>query len=458
MLPDAEGPSDGEPIRTASVWRGSAAAFAGSVSGVVLGLATSLLVARGLGPSGKGSYDLGIATAGLLALAIGLSLPAGIAFAVAQRKSNPAKLARLLVALAGVQAAIAAVVLAVGMAVASGFFGSFPGLATAALVVIVSASTLSAGLRGILVGVESIGRAAMLDLLTRVLILAGIALVLIASALGAGSATYVGLLWATALAGLIACLFAWVALRHVRHGPAGPSGARVILAFSLPAHLGNLVQYLNYRLDLFLISLFATIASVGIYALAVSFAQMVWLAPNAIAVALLPRVAEESSRGSGDTDVARVTRVTFVLSILAAILLAVAGPPVITVLFGRDFSPAGSQLILLLPGVTLFGPATVLAAYIGGRGRQRLNLNISIVALAVTVLFDLWLIPPLAGYGAAIASTLSYATTAMLTFFVATRLGTLRLRDMFIPRRGDLATARAVLDILRGSAGGHRRR
>jgi O-antigen/teichoic acid export membrane protein len=450
MTFSADSRSEVAQIRTASVWRGSAAAFAANVSVVVLGLATSLLVARGLGPTGKGSYDLGIATAGLLTLAIGLSLPGGIAYAVAQRKSSPSTLARLLVALAGAQAAIAALVLLVGTAIASDFFGSLPGLATGALVVIIAANTLVASLRGILVGVESIGRASLLDLLGRLLTFSGIACALVLSLLSRELADYVELLWATALAGVISCLLAWAALRQARRAPAGPPGARVILAFSLPAHLGNLVQFLNYRLDLFLVSAFATVASVGIYALAVSFAQMAWLAPSAIAVALLPRIAAEAGGGVGATDVARVARVSFALSVLAALVLSVGGPPVIAVLYGHEFGEAGGQLLLLLPGITLFGPAIVLASYIAGLGRQKLNMYVSIVALVVTIAFDLLLIPPLAGYGAAIASTLSYATTAVLTFAVASRMGSLTLVDMLIPRREDLGMARIVLETIRG--------
>lgn len=436
--------------RSVSVWQGSGPAFLANISGVVLGMATSLLAARGLGPTGKGSYDLGIATAGLLTLAIGLSLPGGIAYAVARRKSSTATLARLLLALAGAQAAVATAALVLGATVASGVIGSFPPAATAALIVIVTASALVAGLRGILVGVESIARAAILDFLGRLFVFGAAAVVLSATVIAHAQPTYVELLWATAVAGLVTCLIAWAALKDARRAPEGPSAARVILGFALPAHLGNLVQFLNYRLDLFLVSAFASIASVGIYALAVSFAQMVWLAPNAIAVALLPRVAAEAAGASGITDVARISRVTFVLSLLAALALAIVGPPAIAILFGRDFRDAGGQLLLLLPGVTLFGPATVLAAYIGGLGRQRLNLYVSLVALVVTIAFDLLLIPAMAGSGAAIASTLSYATTAILTFVVAARLGHLPLTDLVMPRSGDLEGAREMLNRIRG--------
>ena len=46
-------------------------------------------------------------------------------------------------------------------------------------------------------------------------------------------------------------------------------------------------------------------------------------------------------------------------------------------------------LLWLLPGIVLFSIANVLAAYIAGIGKPRLNLLVSGVSLIVTITLDL---------------------------------------------------------------------
>lgn len=74
--------------RSASMVRSGARAFAASLVAVAAGFAVSVTVARALGPTGKGAYDLSMATGALLILALGLALPAGITFVVAKRRAG----------------------------------------------------------------------------------------------------------------------------------------------------------------------------------------------------------------------------------------------------------------------------------------------------------------------------------------------------------------------------------
>src|SRR6185369_15623939 len=67
---------------------------------IPIGIASSVLIARTIGPAGKGAFDLIIATATLLLMVLGLSLPAGVTYEVARGDANIPSLARRLVLLA----------------------------------------------------------------------------------------------------------------------------------------------------------------------------------------------------------------------------------------------------------------------------------------------------------------------------------------------------------------------
>ena len=75
------------------------------------------------------------------------------------------------------------------------------------------------------------------------------------------------------------------------------SGLKGALAFALPCYAANTAQFLNYKLDVFVVGFFAGTTSVGRYTLAVSLAQLLWLMSNSVASVLLPKVAASTDVG-----------------------------------------------------------------------------------------------------------------------------------------------------------------
>lgn len=72
-------------------------------------------------------------------------------------------------------------------------------------------------------------------------------------------------------------------------------------------------------------------------------------------------------------------------------------------------------MLALLPGVVFLGSAKVLTNEIAGRGYPHYNSINAGLALVLTVILDLMLIPQYGVLGAALASSIAY----MVIFFVA---------------------------------------
>src|SRR5678816_3875058 len=79
-------------------------AFGVNIFLLPLGIATSILIAQTVGPTGKGSLDLIIATSALLAMVLSMSLPQGVTFVVAQGKAVANSIASQLVVVSILQA------------------------------------------------------------------------------------------------------------------------------------------------------------------------------------------------------------------------------------------------------------------------------------------------------------------------------------------------------------------
>jgi O-antigen/teichoic acid export membrane protein len=207
--------------------------------------------------------------------------------------------------------------------------------------------------------------------------------------------------------------------------------------FGVQGQVGNLVQLLNYRLDQYIVLLFVSTAGVGIYAVSVTMSQSVWFIANAVAVVLLPRLT-----AADEADAARTTplvcRNTLLLSALAAAGLGAVSPWLVEGLFGAKFGPSLAPLLWLLPGTVALAGSKILTSYIFSQGRPMTNSLITIASLVVTLAADFALIPSLGLTGAAIASSLAYGVHFALSLAAYRRLSGGSVWEAVIVRGDDL--------------------
>jgi O-antigen/teichoic acid export membrane protein len=183
--------------------------------------------------------------------------------------------------------------------------------------------------------------------------------------------------------------------------------------YGLKAYVGNLAQFLNYRLDMLLVAAFLTPASVGFYSIAVAIAERLWMLPGAIATVLFPRISSLKDKEANNLT-PRIARYTFLIIFVLALILALIARPLIKILFGSVFLPSVMPLIILLPGIIALGGCKILTADLAGRGKPQFGTYAAFVSLAVNIPLNLWLIPKWGISGAAFASSVAYITATLI--------------------------------------------
>ncbi|MGB2693644.1 MAG: oligosaccharide flippase family protein [Dehalococcoidia bacterium] len=215
------------------------------------------------------------------------------------------------------------------------------------------------------------------------------------------------------------------------------SSLREQVRFGMQGQVGNLIQLLNYRLDQYIVLLFVSTAGVGIYAVSVTVSQTIWFFANAVAAVLLPRLtATDKAEAARTTPL--VCRNTLLVSVLAAGALAAFSPWLIEGLFSKDFSSAVVPLLWLLPGTVALAGSKILTSYIFSQGRPLTNSLITAAALAVTLVADFALIPPLGVTGAAIASSIAYSVHFALSLVAYRNLSGGSMWEAVVVRGDDL--------------------
>jgi O-antigen/teichoic acid export membrane protein len=195
----------------------------------------------------------------------------------------------------------------------------------------------------------------------------------------------------------------WDALREqIRYGAQGQTA--------------NLAALFNYRLDQFLVAAFVSRAAVGHYTVAVGLAESVWWLSSSVAIVLMPRLTE-MERAEADRAAPLACRNTLFLSIIASLVLIAVSPLAIDILFGDEFDPAWTPLVLLMPGIVAASATRVLGSYLFSQGKLIYNTYATFIALGLTIALDFILIPTLEVDGAATASSIAYVAALVATLY-----------------------------------------
>jgi O-antigen/teichoic acid export membrane protein len=226
------------------------------------------------------------------------------------------------------------------------------------------------------------------------------------------------------LAHVLTAAFALAAARDIWLPPLRPEldgHAVVLVRLALVMGAVQVVNLVSYRAELFVLQRYRGLADVGIYSIAMQAAEALWLIPAAIATAVTAPAVHDT-----EPEAVRLIRrsVAKGLAYTAAAALAVGliAPFAIPLIFGEPFRPAWRALALLLPGVVLYAPVTILVVYLSVRhGRPRLSLAVAVAGLVVTLAAAIVTIPRWGGEGAAVASTIGYAVGGLLAWLLFER-------------------------------------
>lgn len=407
-------------------------------------LATDVVLARTLGPDGKGRFTLVVVLAQLGAIAVSLGLDRAIGYTSAQgRGVARSALGNGVVWTLAVGIAAGAVLLLVAAAV------GIPSLGLPEVIFAAIALPLELGFSFWLLAL--LGRQQVVGynaarLLRRAMLLGGLVLL---AAVGLNVRAALAL---NALGLVTAIALATIYLARAGATPGRPDRTLLgqQLRYGVRSWPGELADRFQFRLDAFVVNAVTGVVATGVYSVAASGAEALWYIPAALGAVLFGRAAAAGHAAAPLTS--RLTRATLALGLALAIPAAFLAPFLIEALYGPAFGPAVRALQLLLPGVVAYGVAAILSQYLLATGAPGRSTFARLAGLAVNVAANLVLVP-LAGIdGAAIASSISYTVTAAVMLWLYLGATGRGLAETLLLRRADLAAVGTAFRAGRGAS------
>lgn len=389
---------------TSSIFfRNIVATFGNRVLLLGIGFFTSVLVARILGPEGRGGYAVAAAIGTIGVQLCNLGLHASNTYAVAKDRQLLSTLV------------MNSITVGVGFGgIVAGILGSlfyfWPFLAPLhGPLLWLGLFWIPLGLcylffQNLLLGIDEVNAYNLVELVSKVLSVLFLAAVLLYGVVTPEIVFVTGLI-------ALGCSLAWTAviLRGHKVRFALPSLAlfREHFGYSLRGYVAALFAFVALRLDLLIIQYLLGAEQTGYYSVAITLTDALYVLPITVGTILFPKLsgmASDVERWDFTKGVAATVGLTMIVIATAASL---GSQTLITALYSDAFSPAAAAFVWLLPGIVVLSISSLLMNYLASVGMPPVVMYSSGAAAGANIILNLKLIPTFGIVGASVSMSLS---------------------------------------------------
>jgi len=192
------------------------------------------------------------------------------------------------------------------------------------------------------------------------------------------------------------------------------------------------------RISLVMGAWFTNRAEVGLFAVGRSFAEALLLVYGAVGPLIFSYVGGMDHPKDRHLFIGRVCRVSFLVFAVISVGIAIVAPIGTRLIFGSQY--AGSYVVvwMLLPGLVFSAQQRILENYLWGRAKHVPLILVHAISILVVVGGGAIFAPNLGATGIALASTMSFVVSFVLTVGIATRSDGLSVVGLVLPRAGDI--------------------
>lgn len=364
-----------------------------------VGLVTTVLLARWLGPEDRGTLAILVLSLTLVTLVLQFGVPEALIYVLGARLHGESEIVSTVLAYSLTVSVAAA---AVGL-VALRFWTNLDGVTRAGLVVAGCLSMQATYARHLLLGAKAFGAYSTSVIAEGFTYLAGLV-----ACWFLGGLTVPRAVWAYALSLGVATSLAWATV-VVRAGGKPSFTAlrpRVItdsLSRGIHLFVSGFGSFGVQRLSYFLLEAYAGARAVGLYAAAATVPSLFANVPQQVATVLYSHVAGRRGEESRAKPVVALVQLFAIAAAVVLVPVVLFADEIVLLLFGAEFAGTGATLVLLSIAMAFAGIATVIFNAMAGEGLHRYGSYLTLLTLVAVACLGWWWIPAHGLEGAAAA-------------------------------------------------------
>jgi O-antigen/teichoic acid export membrane protein len=377
---------------------------------VMIGLTSTLFIARVLGPVGKGLFTLTIAfSTFFIALFSGSLGQANVTLSDNLPQSRPALVGNN-IAIAFLLGALATLVFGLLFSeVRQIYYPLFTERLWAIALLSIIPMLLQELNKGFLFGANAVHKLNLMLLGKELIFL--ILIIILVQVDEASSVGYASLWLITMVISAILLLIQ--SIRLLDFNPyVDMKLMKETLNYGIKYYANGMFSILKFRFDIIIAGLFLTLADIGIYSIALAFVACL----SALPAVIIPVLRKHFSGIGIDFGLdlcVLIIRTCFTSLIIIALLLVLRGKTILAVFPGPAYAPAYTVLLLLLPGAVLHGLSLILNSMTDLKSHDKKGL-VSLAAILLSGVLMFILIPRFGIAGAAASSSIAYSFAGLM--------------------------------------------
>jgi len=202
--------------------------------------------------------------------------------------------------------------------------------------------------------------------------------------------------------------------------------ARRWLAESWPLLLSGVAIIVYTRIDQIMLAHLANDHALGIYSAAVRVSEVSYFIPGILATSFFPSIVRTRELGVEAYNVRRqhYFDLSVVLAVGIALPTTLLAGPLVQLLYGEKYAEAVPILCALVWATVFVFTGGARQQYLIAEGHMKFSFAATLAAAVLNVALNIFLIPRYQGFGAAIATLISYGLSALFSsfFYPPTRL------------------------------------
>jgi len=414
---------------------------------MIASIITSIVIARVLGPEGKGIYAMVMLVPSMLLLFGEFGITMSNIYFIGKKKIEKSVLASNSLFFGLINGVILVLIfLIIYPFIADSVFQGVDSSYIYAILLMIPFSLTTSYLGGILVGLLKIKEACIISIIQTVINTAMILLILL---------VFSGYIFELLILSIVMSIsfflfYTWYIGKltgFVKYF--SWKSFKKCFNYGSKGYVANTFTFFNYRLDMFLVNFFIGVTAVGYYSLSVGLVEMIWIVPQTISFVLFPFVASSNKKDAAELT-ASSCRHSFFLSSIMCLGALIFGQFLIGIVYGDVFLPSYLPLVGLLPGILFGSTGTLTSSYLNGIGKPIYSPIIASIALITNIVLNLILIPTYGIMGAAVASSITYSFAAFLGVYFFLKNSDVSFRNIYLIQKNDLLVyINKIRDILR---------
>lgn len=171
------------------------------------------------------------------------------------------------------------------------------------------------------------------------------------------------------------------------------SSSRLLFKTGFELQVNNILQLVNYRFTFFIIEKHWGFAALGLVSVTVSLGEALWIICKSASTVLYARLLNEMETKRKIALTVDFTKLSYLLTIIASLILIFIPSSFYQLLFGKDFDGITSLLLAYCPSIVFLAFFTILNHYFTATNQNKINIIATFIGNVIVVALGFLFIP-----------------------------------------------------------------